>query len=101
MVICKWGCALWMRAGQQEFIHQQRQCSKRILQCILKCPCRLREEEWLSPWLGAEEALARARADPDEAPLEDPTLERDLTSAQESSVRTFQQHHEEVFKMNE
>ena len=33
------------------FLHQRELCPRRIIQCVLQCPCRKREEEWLAPYV--------------------------------------------------
>lgn len=77
-VICRWGCGQWMRAGPQEFLHQRELCPRRILQCVLKCPCRKTEEEWLAPYVPPEDV-------PDEA-SEDDALSRDDTDSEDDAA---------------
>ena len=38
-----------MVEGEAEQLHQQEQCVKRIIKCVLNCPLQLKEEEWSQP----------------------------------------------------
>jgi hypothetical protein len=48
-ITCEWGCNDWVRAGQEQQDHQLRGCTKRIVGCVLGCPLKCPEDEWLEP----------------------------------------------------
>lgn len=82
-ITCEWGCNDWVRAGQEQQDHQLRGCTKRIVGCMLGCPLKCPEDEWLAPHQNTE------------------GLDQDLAAefAKHTKVRPpfvpYQQYHEE------
>ena len=56
-VICEWGCGEWALIGREKLFHEKESCVKRIMDCVLGCGKRLREEEWLRAPEDAEDDL--------------------------------------------
>ncbi len=85
-IICRWGCGQWMREGQEEYFHQKEVCAKRIVGCVLGCPMKMREEQWLELYVPPE--LRPVDSD-------DERDDESVLSGVERNVENVQQHHEE------